>query len=275
MKKILVPTDFSECAQNATDFACELAIQRNCSVTLLHSSYLYHTESAALLSINEEMLDTADRYLKEEIQRVTSKYPELEKVGIDVVSTLGDLEIEVAVLEGKGEYNLVVMGTKGKSGWEELLIGSETVRLLDSLTLPAILVPLFANFGKASKLLFAATLEEDISQEEFDLLQELSQNEARISIFHNYENIIDIDSKGEQELIKRFQQRFQTGVDLELDFNSEKANSVEDYIEKINPDLVVVRKENKGFFEDLFATSVSKTLSYHIKVPMLVLRQPT
>ena len=114
-----------------------------------------------------------------------------------------------------------------------------------------------------------------ISQEEFDLLQELSRNEARISIFHNYENIIDIDSKGEEELIQRFQQRFQTGVDLELDFNSEKANSVEDYIEKINPDLVVVRKENKGFFEDLFTTSVSKTLSYHIKVPMLVLRQPT
>lgn len=123
--KILVPVDFSSGSKIAAEYAMALAKTLRSSVTLFH---VY--EKPDLLN---SIVPGADSAADAERDRAFSK-TWLETLRIDVQG-LGDVEMPVVVEHGSpapaivsysrsGGFDMVVMGTHGRTGLRHALMGS-------------------------------------------------------------------------------------------------------------------------------------------------------
>ena len=271
IKSIIVPTDFSSCAQNAADYAALLAMEADAQLLIFHSAYVRFSEGAMLVDYSDQIRSISEEYLSEELSRLKSKFPQLgSKVSTRLV--LGTLDEELNHLVKKEAHDLIVMGTKGRSAWEELLLGSETARVIDSAKVPVLAVPPSFEFGDASKIVFASSLEEKLSEQDEHLIRLFMGEDAEIHVYPPYEDYLDMDPEKEQQLLNEFHHHFKQYIDLDLSFNSNHVDSIEGYAESLNADFLVVRKTHQPFLKELFRVSVSKGLSYRAKMPLLVLR---
>lgn len=270
-KTIVVPTDFSVCAQNAANYAVSLALQNNSNVILVHSTSVRFSEAGALMDYSQQIKQVSQEYIKEEQERIIRLFPKIEG-RISWRISIVDLDIEIKELEADLEADLVVMGTKGRSGWEEILLGSETARIIESARIPVLAIPANYGYSKAREVVFACSLEEQLSSTDKQLLSLFIHEKAKIHLYHNYKDYLDMDIEKEQQLLKEFHRYFKQYIDFQLEFNTNNVESIEEFSKSVHADFLVVRKQHKSFLKDLFSTSVSKGLSYRAKMPLLVLK---
>jgi len=149
LDKILVPTDFSEEANNALAVAVDIAKESGASISLLHVldvPVVGHYDSLDIMSSNDGGDDPQmyKAYMMrlmevthEKIAKVKEKYNEVEIVEHIVFDSLAKhLDSFIA----KDETDLIVMGSKGASGVEEILVGSNTERVIRSVKAPVLTV---------------------------------------------------------------------------------------------------------------------------------------
>ena len=125
--KILVPTDGSEYTKAAVRKAMELAKLSGGKVTAL-----YVLDQTILTNMP---MDTA----------VMNVYNTLEKEGKEAVDFVRDLgaqesvEVEV-VIDESANYDIIVMGTLGRTGMSKLLMGSVAERVVRASQCPVLVV---------------------------------------------------------------------------------------------------------------------------------------
>lgn len=137
MKQILVPCDFSKEATAAYKFALELAKRADLDVLVLYTidlpvvvagfdvqPYTYD------LSLQNELRDNAISNFDD----LTKKAGKSFRVKFEV--KFDSLVSAVRKLTDDGNIELVVMGTKGSSGFEEILFGSNTEKIVRFSSVP-------------------------------------------------------------------------------------------------------------------------------------------
>jgi len=132
--KILVPTDFSECADFALDAACKLAQKTSSEIYLFHSASL--PQDLIYLNKDSEFMDDLKSRLKENVSSLMSERIEIvEKCGIQVRShfEFGKFLTTVQDYDQLHDFDLIVMGSYGASGKQEWFIGSNTQKLVRKL----------------------------------------------------------------------------------------------------------------------------------------------
>jgi nucleotide-binding universal stress UspA family protein len=168
MKKILVPTDFSSTAQAAVDVATGIAKKTGAELILLHvieevgeDSFNVEGEAAAAES-GENRLFTLLllRKMKKQLAKLVEQ---TSKDGLKVIGKLrlGNAYHGMHVTIAEQKIDLVVMGTKGSSGYEEILVGSNTEKVVRRASCPVLTVnrkPLNTEF---SSIVYATSLRDD------------------------------------------------------------------------------------------------------------------
>ncbi len=146
--------------------------------------------------------------------------------------------------------------------------------LIFHLECPVFIIPDNASYKRIRNIVYATNLH----QEDFGALKHLSEllqsSEVNISVLHNEADV----EFGEKPKWKDFLERLKetTGSDSltpVLMHEKKVTDAVEDYISKHDVDLLVVLKEKKGFFKELFSTSHTKHVLTHIDKPVLVYHQ--
>lgn len=270
--KILVPTDFSECAQNAFDYAVQYAHIMNAEIILLNVYEMKYSNAGVFLDFDTHMKEFSIKELDKEKNRVLAEYDFVNKNTIETVHANGSLENVVDHFQEKG-IELIVMGTRGRSGFEEVLIGSETARLIGNSEIPVLAIPQKAKFIKSNKTVFALDLKEKLKRDEIDLIKKLSQEESSLHVFHNYKDAFEIKVEEEHQLQIDFKNYFPGSlIYLDLNFDKNKLVAIENYINNVKPELIVVRSKHRNLLQSLFHKSISEKLSYHIDKPLLVLK---
>jgi nucleotide-binding universal stress UspA family protein len=131
-QNILVPTDFSDNALTATEFAFDIAQRMKSTVVLLHVLHLpvAQIQEDAMVLIERQNELRADSYnsLNAIADVLKKRFPDVA-VKTDVEQ---GLLIDTIVSKTENhQIDLVVMGTKGASGIKEYLVGSNTAKLID------------------------------------------------------------------------------------------------------------------------------------------------
>ncbi len=139
-RRILVPTDFSSCAQGAFDLATQLARAFGSQLHLLHVRLLLeepHLEDARRDEV-QRLLEAADHGTAEALDRSGAGARGLE-VATHVVRGLSPAE---AIAESCGELgcDLVVMGTHGRRGLKAALLGSVAEAVVRTANAPVMTV---------------------------------------------------------------------------------------------------------------------------------------
>lgn len=160
MKKILVPIDFSEVSGYAADFAIDMAEKSNAQLIFLNSvHYNYFVDFPVGVGVNvqtliNEVTDAIEIRMKEFIEGLDTT--------AKIESHISNLHLLEAVKEAvdQDSIGLIIIGTKGSSGWSELLIGSNTEKIVRWAKCPVISVPQVAKFDSIKKILIPIDLRE-------------------------------------------------------------------------------------------------------------------
>jgi nucleotide-binding universal stress UspA family protein len=136
LDKILVPTDFSETAERALEFAQSIAaktggtllLQHACHVPVSIESDAWAIDSPAFQGLEEE----ARKRIAEVQQRIDGDTRALVSRGIP--------DVEIVDQARSHDASLIVIGTRGRTGLAHLILGSTAERVIRSATAPVISV---------------------------------------------------------------------------------------------------------------------------------------
>jgi len=128
-KHILCPIDFSPCSRTALTTASTLATSSNATLTVAHVWELSPYVTTGLMSGGdaiETMLGDAERTLADWAASVKR-----DRVSTQTTLVRGVAWAEiVALLEANRAYDIVVMGTHGRTGLKHVLVGSVAERVV-------------------------------------------------------------------------------------------------------------------------------------------------
>lgn len=276
MKRILVPTDFSPCAANALDFAVQTARILKAEITLLHvfdvTGYIYPDTVEADIDYRQAMLDEANDKLsvlknkvkmEEDFTVSTSVYEGNVTEGI--LQTIEDLDSD-----------FIVMGTLGASGLKEMLIGSQTATIIGKSKVPVMAIPGEYKWKKPDEILLATNyFEEDpvILDFLFEFAYQFSANINAIVFTSNEDKAIVIVEHTKRafdyERMLREQYRVERFSVKEL-LGDEFEDTLEEYVDQNGIDLLAMVTHKRSFLNRFFHPSVTKKMSYHTTIPLLV-----
>ena len=139
VRRILVPHDFSDHSTTALRVAAAWAGSLDGEVTLLHAvEPVVYPEFYAVDLLPDEMIGRLRTRSSEALDRAAEQHLEgLSVVKKVVVGRAGDTIVAEATT---GEFDLVVMGTRGLSGLEHLLLGSVAESVLRRSAVPLLAV---------------------------------------------------------------------------------------------------------------------------------------
>lgn len=150
MKKILIPTDFSDNARWAAGYAAHLGDALKAQIDILHAHTVTMPTGAygqASEFVERKMRsDMADlvRWMEAQTHPALNPHPRI------VIGHADD-----AIAEFSREYDLVIMGTRGQSDVEHWLFGSTTQAVLGRLKKPLLAIPPGCRFEKPTKAILA------------------------------------------------------------------------------------------------------------------------
>lgn len=139
MNTILVPVDFSPGALHALNFAAALARRLGSSIVLVHvmdSIYVSgHFDSRRLRSLRTEAHEESKRLLS-----VLAKRRVRPQVPVRHYLLKGASSAKIVEMASRTDADLIVMGSKGRSGMKRLLVGSVAEKVIRLARCPVLVV---------------------------------------------------------------------------------------------------------------------------------------
>ncbi len=275
MKKILVPTDFSDTAKNAARYAVDLAASDSNVTIVLYNIYskLAPGTDGSLLTETEENRRTV---LNQALANLEIELTEGSSVNIEHVAEEGtSLVYSVERYVRNHGIDMVIMGITGATRLSQLLIGSNALNMAREGVCPVIIVPPNARFRKVENVLFASDFKNVKTTTPF------AQIKRVLDLFKPNLHIVNVDSEHYVELTEEYKvEKAALEKAFEVynpqfyfirmyDFNDAINNFTRDH--KI--DLIVSVPRKHSFLTGLFKTSYTKKLAYHSYVPMVAIHE--
>lgn len=276
---VLVTTDFSNDAYNALFYATQLYIETECHFHILH---VYDRQShfkkeydhyQGEKSLKQFLKDRTDECLKETRHRIigdTEKNP-LHK--FTVIGIYDSFVKGVKTYMRNNPVDLMVMGTKGRTGAKEIFFGGNTIQMVKSNTsCPLLCVPKEIDFKPISQLGFLTDYKRTLPFAGLEVVKSLTRaNGAVIHILHVGEDNAETDAqKSNKELLAGFFEN------IELQFHNiprskSKAKTVAKYVEEHQIDLLAMTYYPHYLLKKLFREPVVMDLSIYMEKPLLIL----
>ncbi|MDX1942004.1 MAG: universal stress protein [Saprospiraceae bacterium] len=265
MKKILVPTDFSECANNALAYAVDIANTFGSTITLLHT-YQVYSKAGSFISVESFMKEDATNAMLE----LTKNTGALLKNNAQLESKIieGDTIDIVMDLAQHYMYDLIVMGTQGASGLEEVFIGSTANNIIKNIHVPVLVVPAGFAFRPIQTIVLAVDEEEDFSDLMFFPLVQIAQSQAAmLRIYHK-----DVANDGLNAAVDKYLKDIERTYHYELDADNIN-ESINAFIAEYNADLLCMIRRRRGILGEVFHESITAKEVFNSPVPLLVLQE--
>ena len=276
MKRILLPTDFSDNSWNAIKYALQLFKNEACNITLLntYTPLIYQVEymqfDSDKFGLVHSMADASETGLDEMIQKIQNEFNN-PKHTFSKISSFNTLTTEINELYKGKIMDMIVMGTKGATGLRELLFGTNTVHLIKNARCPILAIPSSYSFETPYEILFPSDYEVDFQVKHIQPIIDLASSfQSRIRVLNasrGYDLSIE-QEKSRQKLESYFK-------DVSCSFHSVSSQNVQEAITSFqltrSINLLVMIKNKHSFFENLFFKSVINQIGFHLNVPFLVI----
>jgi nucleotide-binding universal stress UspA family protein len=134
IRRIVVPTDFSDAADRALGYAAELAQKLGAEIHVIHAWQL-----SAYASPSSELAKGMSKDLTRDLEAAVKKR-ETAAVKIHRHLRMGVPYVEIVQAAKELDADLIVMGTTGKTGLEHFLLGSVAERIVRTAECPVLTV---------------------------------------------------------------------------------------------------------------------------------------
>lgn len=268
MKTILFPSDFSENANNALDYAVELCQLMKAKLVLFHAyelPYSTNTMSTTLLSL---MKQEANKQLNKCVASISSKAPGVE---IETILRQGNAVRSISEVASHVSADLIVMGTKGASGVKEVFVGSNTASVIYRSQLPVLVVPEEAKYRTIDKVVYASDFLEKNESNALSRLKEFVQQiAAEILVLH-----VALPDEDESLTAKVLEKNL---ADVKHSFYVETKGNIEEgireFVDEKGADILVMMARKHSMLDLLFnPVRLTKRMTYQPDLPLLILHE--
>lgn len=278
MKKILVPTDFSKPAQIAVEVARDIAKKSGAELTLLHV-----IEEATGGSFNVEGQMNLDGDMEEKmftLALIKKARKQMEALlnsslvaGVKVKSALrmGTPFHGMRTIITENKVDLVVMGTAGQTKVEEMIIGTNTEKVVRHAKCPVLTVHRKPVKTEFKNIVYATALSKD--EESFAAVVKQMQGLYEDSVVH----LVRINTPGNFQrdvVVRKYMQDFakkqmlkKYTINIFNDLNEEEG--IIYFADSINADLVAMATHGRTGFAHVLAGSIAEDVVSHSKRPVL------
>jgi len=274
MKKIIAPVDFSATAENSAIFAARLAAFYGAELWLYHSYEIMIPVSGFDFPFVTavEMQDAAEHELIELQKKIESVMG--YSIKIHTRATESALAGGLSALCDELVPDMVVMGLSGKNALTRLIVGSNTIKTIQQLNYPVLVVPPKASFIPVRKIGFACDYEKVIATTPVEPLKKLVRDFNAdlfvLNIVYDPSAVTDQTIRETlyiTELLKEFKPSYHTILSADI------TEGINWFAETQHIDWMVVIPKKHNLTEKLFSRSKTRDLLYHTHMPVLCMHE--
>lgn len=280
MKKILLPTDHSANAKNAIRYALEMFGREVYpdEVTFILLSVLpvgaapipaSSTYAAAAYVPAGGRIAEHKKSLQTEVAAYQKEFPGL--VLEEMMVEGGSVPAITGVAKDE-KVDLIVMGNKGKTGLERVIMGSTSIGVAQQAPCPVMIVPKNASFNEPERILFATDFNNLEDLNILTALRDLVQvYDPQFFLLHVYS---EKETSGkEKERMSQILNAYFGTLSYQYYFleHNNTVEGIEEFLSGYRADMLALVGQERGFFEQLFHKSVTKQMILHAEVPIFVL----
>jgi len=278
MKTILVPTDFSSNANNALEYAAEIAHLTEAGLVLLHVYTPAVSKSNIISALITDEVEDAKKEILEKLD-VVRKTLEQEYTGITCKTQIavGEAVAEIIAVSNQLHPDLIIMGTLGASNFTRSLFGSNTASVIEASTCPVMCIPAGYTFQIPARILFATNFS-------FDDIKAVTKLATLAKAFKSEIMVGHVDTSPEEdETEETSMQKFISEVKLTSDYSDFTYRIVNDHnvsmgldliIQESAIDVVALSTFKRNFFEKFYNPSLTQKISLYTDIPILVFQNP-
>ena len=285
LQKILVPTDFSQESINGLAMAVGLATHTGATIHLLHivdmavPQDIDDVEITDLELVGEQSLQNSEKvYLMKIFKEVKTKIDELTKnfrtVPIRSHVSFDRITQQINKFVEKHEINLIIMGSKGTSGNENLLLGSNAEKVIRTAKIPVLTVKQAVKEVNLKNICFASDFKE-VPTAAIELLKKLQK------IYGAVIHLVKIITPSNFELSSTTRQAikiFATNCLLE-NYTINQYNYYTEYegilsfAKEMDIDLISMTTQGNTGFIRMLKGSIAEDVANHSALPVLTFNE--
>jgi nucleotide-binding universal stress UspA family protein len=272
MNKILCPTDLSDAAHSAIAYAGKLSKATGCSLTLLHVKSVFDLTLAGITGSNAHSAAGITDQLEEQCREISKTFK--ISCNAEVVSKLSKLSSVINEV-AKG-YDLIVMGSNGADDLYQVFGGSNTYNAIVKSDTPLLLIPEGYTYCEIKTMVYAYDYLHERKLPLVRLVPFIKALNSKLTVLQVMEEAY---SKEAEEDLEELQFIIKTLYDEDLHYeyktirSSEVARSIDSYILRTQPDVLVLCSVHKNPIGSIFHKSVIKNISALSKYPVYVFHQ--
>ena len=267
MNYVIFPTDFSENAEKAFDFALHIATFYEEKLLVVNAYDLPYSQNVMSTSLIDIMRETSKAGVK--------KYEEKAKafgVECEGLSLMGNPIRIVKNLTTKFKGSTVVMGTKGASGLEEVLIGSNANSILHAVDVPVLTIPPTAKFNEINRLVYCSDFQSKKNKRALCRVAKFAR------VFGAEVMVLHVTTKKDVD-VKKYESKFAKcfeGIKYSMTIldGDDIENVINEFVVTQQADLVSLLVRRYGLIEKWFQSKgFTSKMAFHAAVPFLAVHE--
>ncbi|MBS1518070.1 MAG: universal stress protein [Bacteroidetes bacterium] len=280
MKNILFPTDFSQNADNALNFAIEFAKRSRGNLILFHAYSVQLIDPNMPAEIYLSAYQEEEKSAKENLEDLRNKIERSNKddkgnslFEVEAIVSQGLVVDEALSIISEFHIDIVIMGTHGATGLTELILGSNTASLIEKSPVPVLAIPQNAENKTLENIVYAY---DDIkaNMPSFQRLLKFAEVfDSEITLLHIIESGNDTQEKNKKEFEKIKTTVGTEKMKLALVTEENVLEGINDYINNNPVDILAMAIKKRTLLDRIFNRSLTKKMAYHTKIPLLALHK--
>lgn len=271
MKTIIVATDFSAEAENATQYAAKAASKLGIKIILFSLQNMSIHALNARLPANS--FDQILYHYNQMISNAAKKISQQHEIEVIPYFATGDFYEEIERCQAQHLTDLVVLGMPKKS-LEQDLLGNTTTKSIDRLSIPILAVPLSADYKGIKRIIFACDVMRGVQTQVLLQVRELAKwFGATVEVFHVQKHVQALkETMATQENYQLIQHELEGIRYLYKGIASKKiVEAIRNEVVNTNTDLLIMVTHRYGFWNSLVHRSKTREMAVGASIPLLSL----
>ncbi len=271
LQKLLVPVDFSPASINAVQYAVRLAQPFKASVCLMHAYMPTMVEPYMAVNMQEALLRQQEGIALTYFEDLSAEIPAeiLSNIQLSYSIKMGPTTEEI--LETGKEINAdhIVMGMHGSSSLGKKILGSVTMRVVQSAHCPVLIIPHDVTYKPIKNIGYATNFEAEDPRIIDNLIDMAKVYHASLHCVHVRQHGKQIDEYKQDILQKAYAYDAKLRhIDFDLIDYPKLIEGLTNYIQSQEIDVLAMLTHKRGVFGHLFHPSQTKKMAIQTPIPL-------
>jgi nucleotide-binding universal stress UspA family protein len=275
MNQILIPTDFSDCANEATEVAFEIAKKTDAKILFLHSLEV-PTGWVMMPKDLEDHYPDVQKQIGQSKNQLIEMLKIAKRNGVEATQSLAfsDSYKDVTQTLKDKNHDLIIIGSQGRKGVDSFFLGSVAAKIMRVAKTPVLIIKKRPENLRFKTIVFASGLEDD-THEAFGRLLNFAKDIGAENL--HFVEITTPHNFKPSKIVRDKMEAFVNAHDYKMlqlhNYNHYNVESgIIEFAQNVRADMIALATHGRSGLSSLFIESIPENLVKYSEFPILSIR---